>query len=201
MERDDREEKKRLDAEERRLAAEEAERQREAEAAVREAQEEKERAERAATRALQMPLLDAALAAVDTLSSTSIEGDAAASGAAQLQAAKQGVLDAAALLLSHETVGQGANESATATAEAAASSIVSLRSTGFADLTKDALASAVSELKRFLTSFVVPAEPEPEAPVAKKSSGKKKPKKKAAKKKAAASSEGSEAQAQAQAEK
>ena len=64
-----------------------------------------------------------------------------------------------------------------------ASSVVKLRSTGYAYLTKDALTSAVAQLKLFLERHVEPYEEPPS-----KKSGKKKTKKKATKKKEAAAS-------------
>ena len=105
------------------------------------------------------------------------------SSAEQLRAPKERVIESASALLAHESIGQGDNETAAATAEQLASSVVKLRSTGYADLTKDALTSAVAQLKLFLERHVEPYEEPPS-----KKSGKKKTKKKATKKKEAAAS-------------
>ena len=142
-------------------------------------EKEKARLERAATRAAQKPLLDDALAAVQGLSTASIEGDASVA----LEGPKRMVLDAAKLLLEHESIGQYGNETAVATVEQLADAVVSLRSTGFADLTKDALASALANLNEYLEGFVVPEE---ELPAAKKTKAKRAKKKAAKAKKAAA---------------
>ena len=168
----------RLDEQRKVREAEEAEK--EAKAAE---EREKERAERAERRAIQKPLLDAALAAVDELASVKLATVSLQSSAEQLRAPKERVIESASALLAHESIGQGDNETAAATAEQLASSVVKLRSTGYADLTKDALTSAVAQLKLFLERHVEPYEEPPS-----KKSGKKKTKKKATKKKEAAAS-------------
>lgn len=160
-------EKDAANAEKERAAAEEREKEHEA-----------ERVQRASTRALQKPLLDDALAAAEALVTRPTDGDASAG----LEEAKQAVVEKAALLLQHETIAQASNETAVETVEQLASAVVSLRSTGFAELTKDALASAAANLKQYLEGFVVP---EDEPPAAKKPRVKKSKKKASKAKKAA----------------
>ena len=155
VERADREEKDKTQQAAARKEREEKEAKEAAEREEREAREaeerEKARQQRVEMRRQQKPLLDAALTAVDAL--------AIAEGTDALKSARDKVVGAAILLLGHESVGQALNETAHQTAEQSASAIVKLRSTGFPDLTKDALTSAVDDLKKFLTSFVVPEEP------------------------------------------
>ena len=169
-------------AEREREKAEKDREKEEKEAAARLEREETERALQQAKverRALQKPVLDTAIAAVDALATVAVDEGSAAGGAdQQLLPTKQASVAAATALLS--ATGHDTNETAVAAAEQMAAAIVSLRSTGFAALTKDALDSAVKQFKEWLESHVEPEPPAPPPPPQKK--GKSKKKKKAAKK-------------------
>ena len=126
-----------------------------------------------------------ALAAVDALETARPDSAAAAGDEAAplLSAQKAATIDAATALLAHETIAQADNATAVATVEQLVSAVVTLRSTGFADLTKDALAASIAHLRGFIEGLVEPPEPGPPeeaAPVAKKAKKKKSKKKKAA---------------------
>jgi flagellar biosynthesis GTPase FlhF len=164
-------------------AAETAVRVKEREEKEKAEQLEKEEQERAALqakverRAAQKPSLDTALAAVDALAVAPVDdGSAAAAPSEQLRAPREAVLQGTNALLA--ATGQESNETATATAEQLVSAIISLRSTGFASLTQDALDGAVKQMKDWLESHV---EPEPVTSSPKRSKGKKR-KSKASKK-------------------
>jgi hypothetical protein len=157
--------KREEEEEERRLA-------REVEAAEAAKVAEQLRVERAAKRELQMPALTAALAAFDTFHDAPAESQADTMSGA-LAGAKE-VL---------RITGQEANETAAADAEQMLKSMVDLRSTGFAELTADALREQVARYKAWLEEQLEPepkAPPSPPAPKAAKKT-KKKAKKKAAK--------------------
>lgn len=165
-------------------AAETAVRVKEREEKERLEKEEKEEQERtelqakAERRAAQKPVLDTALKAVDALAVAALDdGSTAPPPAEQLREYRDGVLTSTKALLT--ATGQQGNETASATAEQLVSAIISLRSTGFASLTKDALDGAVKQMKDWLELHIEPEPVEPSRPPAKRSKGKrKKPKKK-----------------------
>ena len=137
---------------------EEERKKEEVERAVKAAEEKREAAakeyeERSAKRAEQLPFLQPALDAVDDLVSSLDQGDEAVEAA--LGAGKEATK---ALL---DAVGQGDNATAVSTATQLLSTVKSLGSTGYKELTKDALESTVREYKRMCEGFV---EPEPEEP-------------------------------------
>ena len=137
---------------------EEERKKEEVERAVKAAEEKREAAakeyeERSAKRAEQLPFLQPAFDAVDELVSSLDRGDEAVEAA--LGAGK----DATKALL--DAVGQGDNATAVSTATQLLTSVKSLGSTGYKELTKDALESTVREYKRMCEGFV---EPEPEEP-------------------------------------
>jgi len=181
---DDKKKKAKEEAESRERERE-REKQREAEAAEREAKEaEERRVKREASmelRAVQVPLLDAAVAAVGNVAEHEVDASQVELTVQdQLATPRQGALDAIAKLMAE--VGQASNETATANAESLIDAIISLRSAGYQELTKDARDDAVASVNAWLQSHVEP-EPEPEPkPKEPKAKGKKKAKKKATKK-------------------
>jgi len=152
------EKQEQVEEEEKKLREEEAARKkklREDEAAARREEAAREKArveaearrledeERAALRAKGLPLVEAAMAAMEAL----VAGPA--------EEAFEATRTATAGLL--EAVGQASNQTAREYAESLLNSARSLSSTGFADLTKDALQSTVAQYAAFCQGLVPPA--------------------------------------------
>jgi len=174
VERADREQKEASEKQERDRARAERERQKEEKEKLE--QEERKEAERAVLqareekRALQIPLFESAVEAIEALAAFELDTSSVTPSAGQLLAPKEATIAAATALV--EATGL-VNETAVATAEQLASAIVSLRSTGFEGLTKEAVDGAVKQFKEWLEMHVEPAPQSTSSPI-KKVRGKKK---------------------------
>uniref|UniRef100_A0A7S2HMW9 CS domain-containing protein n=1 Tax=Haptolina brevifila TaxID=156173 RepID=A0A7S2HMW9_9EUKA len=153
VEREDRKEREEIDrlAREAKAEAQKAEQEKMAKEA--EAKAAALRAEQAALRATQLPSLEVALSHVEELLAAPSE---------QIDEKVETSLTSAKKLM--EVTEQDSNETAVATAAQMLNAIRSLRQTGFQDLTKDALDSAVTQYRSWLEAMVVAAPVDPPSP-------------------------------------